>query len=83
MVYKKLTISEVVVDKIAVTEDQKIRITESVPYCSEHGKGSLMVLSEDDGLVRHFSQHLFVSHFRISYDGACTKPFSFNSPYRA
>jgi excinuclease ABC subunit A len=74
---------EIVVDRIAVTEDQKIRITESVRTALKHGKGSLMVLSEDDGVVRHFSQHLMCPTSGISYDEPAPNTFSFNSPYGA
>lgn len=74
---------EIVIDRIAVTEELKIRITESVRTALKHGKGSLMVLHEDDQSIRHFSQHLMCPTSGISYDEPAPNTFSFNSPYGA
>ncbi len=74
---------EIVVDRIAVTEDQKIRITESVRTALKHGKGSLMVLDEGKNDLKHYSQHLMCPTSGISYDEPAPNTFSFNSPYGA
>ncbi len=74
---------EIVVDRIAVTEDQKIRITESVRTALKHGKGSLMVLDESKNELKHYSQHLMCPTSGISYDEPAPNTFSFNSPYGA
>ncbi|HMT30623.1 MAG TPA: excinuclease ABC subunit UvrA, partial [Bacteroidia bacterium] len=74
---------EIVIDRIAVTEDQKARITDSVRTSLKHGKGSLMVLDEDTKKINHFSQHLMCPTSGISYDEPAPNTFSFNSPYGA
>jgi len=74
---------EIVIDRIAVQDDQQIRVNESVKAALKQGKGSLMVLDEDSGKVRHFSQHLMCPTSGISYDEPAPNSFSFNSPYGA
>ena len=74
---------EIVVDRIAVTEEQKIRITESVRTALKHGKGSLMVVDEGTNTLKHYSQHLMCPTSGISYDEPAPNTFSFNSPYGA
>ncbi|MBL0339462.1 MAG: excinuclease ABC subunit UvrA [Bacteroidetes bacterium] len=74
---------EIVIDRIAVTEDQKVRITDSVRTALKHGKGSLMVMEEGSQDAKHFSQHLMCPTSGISYDEPAPNTFSFNSPYGA
>jgi excinuclease ABC subunit A len=74
---------EIVIDRLAVTDDQKNRITDSVRVALKHGKGSLMVMDEDADTVKHFSQHLMCPTSGISYDEPAPNSFSFNSPYGA
>ncbi|HEX5002443.1 MAG TPA: excinuclease ABC subunit UvrA [Bacteroidia bacterium] len=74
---------EIVIDRIAVQDDQQLRVNESVKAALKQGKGSLMVLDEDTGKVRHFSQHLMCPTSGISYDEPAPNSFSFNSPYGA
>jgi len=74
---------EIVVDRLVVNEDARVRITESIKTTLKQGKGSMMVLNELDNKVRHFSQHLMCPTTGISYDEPAPNSFSFNSPYGA
>ncbi len=74
---------EIVVDKIAVTEDARQRIAESVKTTLKAGKGTMMVYDEKSKKVRHYSQHLMCPSTGISYDEPAPNSFSFNSPYGA
>lgn len=74
---------EIVIDRIAVTDDMKTRITDSVRMALKHGKGSLMVVDEESDVLKHFSQHLMCPTSGISYDEPAPNTFSFNSPYGA
>jgi excinuclease ABC subunit A len=74
---------EIVIDRIAVTDDMKTRITDSVRMALKHGKGSLMVVDDDTDVLKHFSQHLMCPTSGISYDEPAPNTFSFNSPYGA
>jgi excinuclease ABC subunit A len=74
---------EIVVDKIAVTEDARLRIADSVKTTLKAGKGTMMVYDEKSKKVRHYSQHLMCPSTGISYDEPAPNSFSFNSPYGA
>ncbi len=74
---------EVVIDRLNVNEEGRIRITESIKTTLKQGKGSMMVLNEADNKARHFSQHLMCPTTGISYDEPAPNSFSFNSPYGA
>ncbi len=74
---------EIVIDRISVSPSEKDRVADSVRTALKHGKGSLMVLIEDNNDVKHFSQHLMCPTSGISYDEPAPNTFSFNSPYGA
>lgn len=74
---------EIVIDRLNVNEEGRIRITESIKTTLKQGKGSMMVLNESDDKARHFSQHLMCPTTGISYDEPAPNSFSFNSPYGA
>lgn len=74
---------EIVIDQLTVNEDTALRVSESIRTAMKHGKGTMMVLSERDNRVRHFSQHLMCPVTGISYDEPAPNSFSFNSPYGA
>ena len=74
---------EIVIDRLNVNEEGRIRITESIKTTLKQGKGSMMVLNEADDKARHFSQHLMCPTTGISYDEPAPNSFSFNSPYGA
>ena len=74
---------EIVIDRIAVNEDNMLRISESIKTALKQGKGTMMLMNESDQRIRHFSQHLMCPSSGISYDEPAPNSFSFNSPYGA
>lgn len=73
---------ELVVDRIIVDEKEKYRITQSVKTALKEGKG-IMMISDEEGELHHFSQHLMDPESGIAYDDPAPNNFSFNSPYGA
>lgn len=73
---------EIVIDKIKVCEENNGRLAKSVETAFRHGKGNLMVLSEEN-VVRHFSKMLMCPTTGLSYAEPEPNTFSFNSPYGA
>lgn len=74
---------EIVIDHIQVSDDLVRRITDSITLALKHGKGSVMILEQDQEKTRHFSQYLMCPTSGISYDEPAPNNFSFNSPYGA
>ena len=74
---------EVVIDKIKITADHIDRVRRTVSYAMKYGKGSIMIIDEETGTLRHFSSKLMCSVTGISYDEPEPNTFSFNSPYGA
>ncbi len=76
---------ELVVDRIAVNEDErkKDRIRRAVETALKQGRDILTVYHESDGGVRHFSRLLMCPVSGISYPEPEPNTFSFNSPYGA
>ncbi len=71
---------EIVVDRIIVRAEDQYRITESIKTALQHGKG-IMMLSDQDGNVQHFSKYLMDPETGLAYDEPAPNTFSFNSPY--
>ncbi|PKP07540.1 MAG: excinuclease ABC subunit UvrA [Bacteroidetes bacterium HGW-Bacteroidetes-5] len=74
---------ELVVDKLIPTPQGEKRVRESVLSALYHGKGSLALLDELSGQIRHFSKHLMCPQSGISYPEPAPHTFSFNSPQGA
>ena len=74
---------ELVVDKLIPTPQGEKRVRESVLSALYHGKGSLALLDEQSGQIRHFSKHLMCPQSGISYPEPAPHTFSFNSPQGA
>lgn len=74
---------ELVVDKLIPTPQAEKRVRDSVLSALYHGKGSLAVLDEQSGQIRHFSKHLMCPKSGISYPEPAPHTFSFNSPQGA
>ena len=84
---------EIVIDRIEVTKDIKARLTQSLQVAMKHGKGSIMVVEQEDTKVksktksqnkaRFYSRLLMCPSTGISYDEPAPNLFSFNSPYGA
>ena len=73
---------EVVIDRLVVTDDERVRLSQSLQTAMQVGKGQVYVL---DGAshVHYFSQTLMDPETGLSYDEPAPNTFSFNSPYGA
>jgi len=74
---------EVVVDRLAVTDDMKVRISQSVQKTLQIGKDLMFLLINDDDKVVQYSKLLMCEDTGISYEEPSPNAFSFNSPYGA
>ncbi|HTB53020.1 MAG TPA: excinuclease ABC subunit UvrA [Ferruginibacter sp.] len=74
---------EVVVDRLAVTDDMKVRISQSVQKTLQMGKDLMFLLINDDDKVIQYSKLLMCEDTGISYEEPSPNAFSFNSPYGA
>jgi excinuclease ABC subunit A len=74
---------EVVVDRLAVTDDMKVRISQSVQQTLKMGKDLMFLLINDSNTVVQFSKQLMCIETGISYEEPSPNAFSFNSPYGA
>ncbi len=73
---------EVVVDRMAVTDDMKVRLSQSVQKTLQLGKELMFLLVNDDKLVQ-YSKQLMCEDTGLSYEEPSPNTFSFNSPYGA
>jgi excinuclease ABC subunit A len=74
---------EVVVDRLAVTDDMKVRITQSIRQSLQIGKGLIFILDHDKDKVLQYSKQLMCADTGLSYEEPSPNSFSFNSPYGA
>ncbi len=74
---------ELVIDRLAVTPDMKLRLSQSVQKTLQQGKGLMQVLVNDTDKVHQYSKSLMCDDTGISYDEPSPNSFSFNSPYGA
>lgn len=74
---------EVVVDRMAVTDDMKVRLSQSVQKTLQLGKELMFLLVNDDNKVVQYSKQLMCEETGISYEEPSPNAFSFNSPYGA
>lgn len=74
---------EVVIDRFTVSDERKIRITESIQAALKAGNGVLMLLDNDTNQTMQFSKYLMCEESGISYEEPSPNTFSFNSPYGA
>jgi len=74
---------ELVIDRIQVQEDARVRISQSVQKALQMGKGLLFVMDHDSQKVSQYSRQLMCEDTGISYEEPSPNTFSFNSPYGA
>ena len=74
---------EVVIDRLAVTEDMKARLGQSVKKALQLGKDLMFLLINDDNKLVQYSKQLMCEDSGISYEEPSPNSFSFNSPYGA
>lgn len=64
---------EVVVDRLQVTDDMKVRLSQSVQKTLQMGKDLLFLLVNDDNSVAQYSKHLMCIDTGISYQVTITQ----------
>ena len=74
---------EVVIDRMAVTDDMKVRLSKSVQKTLQMGKELMFLLVNDYNKVVQYSRQLMCEDTGISYEEPSPNTFSFNSPYGA
>jgi excinuclease ABC subunit A len=74
---------EVVIDRLAVTDDMKLRLSQSVQKSLQIGKDLMFLLVNDDNKLVQYSKQLMCEDTGISYEEPSPNSFSFNSPYGA
>ena len=74
---------ELVVDRLAITDEFKVRICQSIHKALQLGKGLLFVQLHNSNKIQQYSQHLMDLESGISYEDPSPNTFSFNSPYGA
>lgn len=74
---------EVVVDRLKVEQEFKVRISQSVQQSLKMGKDLMFLLVNDDDKVVQYSKQLMCLDTGISYEEPSPNAFSFNSPYGA
>jgi excinuclease ABC subunit A len=74
---------EVVVDRLAITDDMKVRVSQSVQQTIKMGKDLMFLLINDSNTVVQYSKQLMCIETGISYEEPSPNAFSFNSPYGA
>ncbi len=74
---------EVVVDRLAVTEDMRTRLSQSIQKTLQVGKDLMFILLNDNEQIIQYSKQLMCEDTGISYEEPSPNAFSFNSPYGA
>src|SRR5688572_30539 len=74
---------ELVVDRLQVTEEMKVRLSQSVQKSLQLGKDLMFLLINDDEQLIQYSKQLMCEDTGISYEEPSPNSFSFNSPYGA
>lgn len=74
---------ELVIDRLQVTDDMKVRLSQSVQKTLQVGKDLMFLLINDDNTVVQYSKQLMCEDTGLSYEEPSPNAFSFNSPYGA
>jgi excinuclease ABC subunit A len=74
---------EVVVDRLVVEADMKVRISQSIQQSMQIGKGLIFILDHETEKIIQYSKKLMCAETGISYEEPSPNSFSFNSPYGA
>ncbi len=74
---------EVVVDRLPVTDDMKVRLSQSVQQTLRVGKDLMFLQINDQEKIVQYSKQLMCEDTGISYEEPSPNSFSFNSPYGA
>ena len=74
---------ELVIDRLKVTKDMRVRISQSVQQSLKLGKDLMFVQAEEGKGQATYSRALMCEDTGISYEEPSPNSFSFNSPYGA
>lgn len=74
---------EVVIDRLQVTDDMRVRLSQSVQQTLKMGKALMFLLLNDTNKTVQYSKQLMCEDTGISYEEPSPNAFSFNSPYGA
>ncbi|HOO19467.1 MAG TPA: excinuclease ABC subunit UvrA, partial [Paludibacteraceae bacterium] len=74
---------EIVIDRLEIEEKGRRRLKESLQKAMQQGNGIVMILENENQMVRYFSKKLMCPTSGISYDDPDPHHFSFNSPHGA
>ena len=74
---------EVVIDRLQVTDDMKVRLSQSIQQTLKMGKDLMFLLVNDLNKTVQYSKQLMCEDSGISYEEPSPNAFSFNSPYGA
>lgn len=74
---------ELVIDRLQVTDDMKVRLSQSVQKTLQVGKELMFLLINDDNSIVQYSKQLMCEDTGLSYEEPSPNAFSFNSPYGA
>jgi len=74
---------ELVIDRMPVTDDMRVRISQSVQQALKTGKDLLFLQVNEEKKVTQYSKMLMCEDTGLSYEEPSPNAFSFNSPYGA
>jgi len=74
---------ELVVDRLPVNDDMRLRLSQSVQKTLQLGKDLMFVLTEQTNRLKQYSKLLMCEDTSISYEEPSPNAFSFNSLYGA
>jgi excinuclease ABC subunit A len=74
---------ELVIDRLQVTDDMKVRLSQSVQKTLQVGKDLMFLLLNDNDEIVQYSKQLMCEDTGLSYEEPSPNAFSFNSPYGA
>lgn len=74
---------ELVIDRLEVAENQRVRLSESIQKALQIGNGLLFLWFPKDERTVQYSRQLMCEESGISYEEPSPNAFSFNSPYGA
>ncbi len=74
---------EVVIDRLVVNDDMKVRLSQSIQKAMQVGKDLMFLLVHEPDKLVQYSKQLMCEDTGISYEEPSPNSFSFNSPYGA
>jgi excinuclease ABC subunit A len=74
---------ELVVDRLQVTDEMKVRLSQSLQKAMQIGKELVFVIDATNNKMAQYSKQLMCADTGISYEEPSPNTFSFNSPYGA